>query len=326
MTVKPDGVIKYGSASQNNSMIEAELNFPGAAFQPLSFCCSPIELLSNDGEDKVIRTGSAFFYQHEGISLLVTNWHVVSGRNLFTSSILSKHGYLPSKLRYYGVGLSQNGNHLTFSRSGWIITLPEAAQAMLAEPPVIDGVAVDIWAAPIPTHTMISKDLTRSGFYGANFISSHINDHVAQDIACRAGEDCLVLGYPLNNYDGLMPPIWKRASIASEPGLPVDGRPMFLIDGGTTASMSGSPVFRKIVVATAPDIRSGKLIEHARFQFLGVYAGRLQSKELEQTGLGYGWYGSLIGKVVKYYGYTKDSLQQGSLESLGFSSDGKMNN
>ena len=44
-------------------------------------------------------------------------------------------------------------------------------------------------------------------------------------------------------FGGAMFPIWKRGSIASEPEIPIDGKPMFYIDTATRQGMSGAPVF-----------------------------------------------------------------------------------
>lgn len=317
------GVLNYGGSPSNNPAELADANFPGSAFQPLSFCCTPIEMLSNDGKDSVLFRGTGFFYLHQGRPFLVTNWHIVSGRNVFTRVALNA-GYVPSRVRYHGISVHQTGEQIIFRRTAWTLTIPEFTQSLLENPPLIDGSSVDIWAAPVPTESVILKNPARQGFSQASAFSSIVNDHVSTNIACRAGDDCLILGYPLSNYEGLKPPVWKRASLASEPGIPLDGKPMFLIDGYTTASMSGSPVFRRITLGVVQDPRTGMLAEQSMFSFIGVYAGRLQSSESERTGLGYGWYGSLIGKIADYYGYDANSLSPGSLEESGFNSDGSL--
>jgi len=49
----------------------------------------------------------------------------------------------------------------------------------------------------------------------------------------RAGMDAFVLGYPLGISGGAKFPIWKRASIASEPDIDVDSLPKIVIDTAT---------------------------------------------------------------------------------------------
>jgi hypothetical protein len=238
---------------------------------------------------------------------LVTNWHVVSGRNVFTKELLSQLAFIPERVRFYGMACTMDGPHVLFHRRPWVITLDDQARDLISRPPKVDGAEVDIWSFPIAP--VLDKDPARTGFRGAQGVSSFVNDHVMNNVATRAGDDCYVLGYPLANSAGLMPPVWKRASIASDSNIPVDQRPMFLVDGGTAASMSGSPVFRRVSSGFIQDTKTGVLTENLNFAFLGVYAGRLQSAELAATGIGYAWYGSLIGKVCDHYGYTAGSLQ-----------------
>jgi hypothetical protein len=46
---KRTGVLSYGAGGLSTPFDEALANFPGAATQALSMCCTPVELLSNDG-------------------------------------------------------------------------------------------------------------------------------------------------------------------------------------------------------------------------------------------------------------------------------------
>ncbi len=76
---------------------------------------------------------------------------------------------------------------------------------------------------------------------------------------------------------------------------------MFLIDSATTSGMSGSPILRRVSTFTADNKELGALQEFHALEFIGVYAGRLQSADLAATNLGYGWYQVLIPEVVKQY-------------------------
>ena len=51
-----------------------------------------------------------------------------------------------------------------------------------------------------------------------------------------------VLGYPKGISGGRGFPIWKRASIATEPDIQHDGLPKLLVDTATREGMSGAPV------------------------------------------------------------------------------------
>ncbi|MBO9558794.1 MAG: hypothetical protein J7515_09435 [Caulobacter sp.] len=192
---------------------------------------------------------------------------------------------------------------MRFERFHCIMEFDDALQEQLTKPPLVDGAPVDVWAVPVVPGSIFEKDSTRTGFDQAASLSCVIDDYLGPPIATEVGSDCLLLGYPLANYAGFIPPIWKRGSIASEPLLGVDDRPMFLIDAAVTSSMSGSPVLRRIVTFAAQDKDAGVLREFASFNLIGVYAGRLQSRALDAVNLGYAWHQSLIDGVITHYGY-----------------------
>jgi hypothetical protein len=96
----------------------------------------------------------------------------------------------------------------------------------------------------------------------------------------RVATDVFVLGYPKGISGGGEFPIWKRASIATEPDIQLDALPKMLVDTATREGMSGAPV---IAVA-----RRGVLEPEAGLagnwdpgcRFVGVYSGRLGDGEL----------------------------------------------
>jgi hypothetical protein len=295
-----DGVLRYGEGSPGGL---GQANFAHGRMQGLSLCTTPIELLSNDGKDTIISRGTGFFCRRAGRPVLVTNYHVVSGRNARTGEPLSSMRYFPKRVRYYGATISIEPPHVRISRVAWVLEFDEALQDALRTPPQVDGNSVDVWAMPAMPGSIFERDATRSGFQGAAAASCVLDDHLGPPILTEAGSDCFLLGYPLANYAGLMPPIWKRGSLASEPIIGVDGRPIFLVDAAVTSSMSGSPVVRRVVTFAADNRDIGALQEFTSFDLIGVYAGRLQGAALEGVNLGYAWHKSLIDGVLAYYGY-----------------------
>lgn len=308
-----DGILKYGSSSAIGGIWGGD-NFVQSSYNGLSFCCTPIELLANDGSETILGTATGFFWRHEGHPYLVTNWHVVSGRNPFTGQ-LNSNGFIPRMLRFYGMSLDQSDGILNFRRREWILEWDDDNDANLKNPPTIDGQVLDLWGFPLHEGIVLQKDPHRSGFPGASNLSCFVNDNVLQrNIVTHVSDDCFIVGYPLKNYDGIMPPIWKRGSLASEPLLGLDGNPVFLVDGATTSGMSGSPIFRKVAVISKSTSRLGPIKEVSQFQIIGVYAGRLQNQALERVNIGYGWYQSMIGPAIEFYKYTKlTEIKKGDL-------------
>lgn len=301
-----DGVLKYGGRGKG-ALADAptgNANFAGAAFNGLSLCCTPIELLANDDSDTVVGTATGFFWKKNGLPYLVTNWHVVSGRNSLTSELNSR-GYIPKKFRYYGISVLVQGGVVTFSRNPWTQEWDDGFEAVLTKPPSVEGQPIDIWGIPIPNDAAFGPDPSRTGFKGGATISCFLSDYSGHKIVTNVGDDCFILGYPLRNYDGLMPPIWKRGSIASETPIGLDGRPIFLVDAATTPGMSGSPIVRKVVTMTANNKDIGAIQEFAHYEVIGVYAGRLESPEMAQVNLGYGWYKSVIDKALDHFKWSQ---------------------
>lgn len=292
--------INYGDTTPEIVNL-AHRNFVRPALDPRTLCTTPIELLSKDGQEQVISTATGFFWLHGGQAYLVTNWHVVSGRNPFTGAISSPTGYTPSHFNFFGTSIGVQDGRVVIDRKKIRITLGSHAEEVLEKPPIVAGGPVDLWAMPFPNDLVIGLNPARIGYKGAEATTSFINENSFQRILTQAGDECVVLGYPLRNYTGGMFPVWKRGFIASDVGLGVDGRPMFLIDSATTSGMSGSPILRRVNTFTADNKDLGALQEFHALEFIGVYAGRLQSADLAATNLGYGWYQVLIPEVVRQF-------------------------
>lgn len=295
-----DGVLTYGIAS-NLSVKLATSNFVGASINGPSMCCTPIELLSNDGEDSVVATASGFFWLYDNKPYLVTNWHVVSGRSPFTGK-LRPNGFIPKKIRFFGRTFQLNNGLVKFTQPSVTIELSDELADSLTTPPQVHGTSVDIWATPVSSETVFGRDPERNGFSGAAAMSCFINERINKKIVTRSGDDCFILGYPLRNYAGLYLPVWKRGSIASETSIGVGNYPVFLVDAATMPSMSGSPIIRRVNTVTALNTELDALEEQTAFDLIGVYAGRLESKDMLTTNLGYAWYKTLIDDVIRYYG------------------------
>gem|GEM_PF-582942 len=310
-----DGVLKYGGLGNFDATNapNGAANFAGSGYNGLSFCCTPIELLANDGSDKVVGTATGFFWRKDDKHYLVTNWHVVSGRNSFTL-LLNPKAYVPKCFCFYGLSVSVQSGMVHFIRQRWTIEFTGDMDAVLAKPPQVDGQPIDIWGFPIADNSVFGRDPSRTGFEGGPEASCLLNDHSGQRIVTNVGDDCFILGYPLRNYDGFMPPIWKRGSIASETPLGLDGRPIFLVDAATTPGMSGSPIIRKVVTLTADNKDIGAIKEYSHYEMIGVYAGRLESLDLAAVNLGYGWYRSVIDRALDHYPWSPTNVVMESTE------------
>lgn len=296
------GILKYGGGS-NSSVGRAAANFPGAAINPISRCTTPIEHMANDGTKSRVGHATGFFWSRGENVFLITNWHVVSGRNPFTLEVISERGYIPERIAFHGQLAKIENENIRFTRPEWILHFNDGMKDLLSKPPMPHGIVTDIFAIPIEKRIITrNKEFEMPGGRIVN-ISPIMNDQSFEKIQTMSGDDCFVVGYPLSNYEGLMYPIWRSGSIASETLLGLGEVPAFLVDATATPAMSGSPVLRKCNSFVVQNQDRGFIEQISHYEMIGVYAGRLSSKDLERTNLGYVWYKTLIDDVIDYYGF-----------------------
>ena len=129
----------------------------------------------------------------------------------------------------------------------------------------IDGVAVDVTGhLPEKLFNVCTNECGLQSNYQPN-----------------VGDDCFVVGFPkgLSGQGGM--PLWKRASIATEPEFDQGKQPIFLIDTATRKGMSGSPVIVRHSGIWNP---SGKIADDSImgtiFNIIGIYSGRIEDDEM----------------------------------------------
>lgn len=294
-------VLTYGEPS--DPLIDAaRKNFPNAGLRGFSLCTTPIEILDPQDENKTFSRGTGFFYRNlDGRGYLITCWHVVSGRDFFSRECLSNTGFEPTKIAYYGAKIEADSSGSTkLLQKRIVIGFPEVLQEYIRSgPPNIAGVPVDLFAFPVDPEWIFSAQDASPEATPQQKLSKFINEQNQSYLSTNAGDDCYILGYPLANYVGFRPPVWKRASIASDTALPFAGRPIFLVDGNTLPGLSGAPIIRmeRVLVETAEG--SGEYNSLDTSLLVGVYAGRLTSPDYKDTMIGYGWYTGLIPDLLE---------------------------
>ena len=115
----------------------------------------------------------------------------------------------------------------------------------------------------------------------------------------EVADDAFVVGYPFADMTYASLPIWKRASLASEPDIDVDRLPKMLIDTATRPGLSGSPVImQRVGIHGAKDgvFSEDTIIGRIR-KFVGIYSGRIGDDELKAQ-LGIVWKAQVISEIV----------------------------
>ena len=115
-------------------------------------------------------------------------------------------------------------------------------------------------------------------------------------------DDVFVLGFPYGQTAGIhnLMPVWKRATIATQPDKNFydDGRDTFLIDTTTRSGMSGAPVFARSNGQCFTENGDISIDGQAHFKFLGVYSSRIDGDKRDDSFLGLVWKRNLIDEII----------------------------
>jgi hypothetical protein len=237
--------------------------------------------LTHDGNSVGSAIGTGFLWEETSGLYLITNWHNVTGVNPDTNKMLSQ--FFPN-LIFATVFCEADNRPGMIGAKTIRVPLYDAEVPLWLEHP--EGRAVDCIAIPIALPESLKVK------------SVPMNRHNFERLLKPAvGMDCFIIGYP----EGLMgaghTPIWKRASIASEPNLDHDKRPLLLVDTASRPGMSGSPVLMRHHGLFAPtdDLMNASI--GMSENFLGIYSGRLGDDGLGLQ-LGRIWKGHVIDEII----------------------------
>lgn len=222
-----------------------------------------------------LSSATAFVVAHDCTHYLITNWHVVTGRDAETEKPLSATTAIPDTIRVV--------YHMKGKLGAWVLG---------GEPLYLDGVArwrehpkgrqIDVVALPliaVPENaTIFPADLSLA--------DADMRIHPAMPVS--------IIGFPFGLSAGGAWPIWKTGHIATDPDVDYDNRPSFLIDATTRGGMSGSPVVAR--VSGVLQTRSGANVIKTGIttKFLGVYSGRIHG----DAELGRVWRPTVIDEIL----------------------------
>ena len=272
----------------------------------------PFQLLTSD-QVGAISTGTGFFYSIDENLFLITNWHIVSGRDPFTKAPLHDVGRFPLTLS--GKLATEMADGESFAFIGRPLELYEDYSPIWLEHPEI-GSDCDVIAIPIDSAEKIPPQM-----------HNPVNTHSDTNIPVSPGGVAFVVGFPRGISVGPGLPLMKSGYIASEPdydaviggeiqnvgGLKGGLRiPAFFLDIQTRPGMSGSPVFASYTGFWDPEDLYGwassrdggemQLTDSTNigtgFEFVGCYSGRVQEKENEAI-LGLCWREDTIKSICE---------------------------
>ncbi len=153
----------------------------------------PVEQLANG---TAMTSATAFVWKRGAQHYLITNWHVVTGRNTRTRDLETPAA--PDTLRC--LFIVRIGD---FGKQQWDIRIrDENHRPLWLIRPSMPG--VDVVAIPIP---MTGNEPVMNMY--------PINTLLSKPLKIKIGMDVFILGYPFGNTPPAFP-VWKRGSIASE--------------------------------------------------------------------------------------------------------------
>ncbi|PZF76106.1 hypothetical protein DK847_15865 [Aestuariivirga litoralis] len=234
-------------------------------------------LMSNG---KQIGTATGFAAIVDDRVFLISNWHVFSGRNAHTGQPLNISHAIPDAVRFnlhvrepFGAVIDcQVQLHDEDENAKWIMHPT--------------GQEIDVAAIALP---FLPKNIAA---YSLPMLGQTASMRV------QVSQDVYILGYPSGMSLNEMFPVWKRASIATEPGLDIAGKPFFLVDTASRPGMSGSPVIARSVgsyIDTSGNTGMGGVFT----KFIGVYSGRMGAASQDDAQLGVVWKAHVVDEVLK---------------------------
>lgn len=220
---------------------------------------------------------TAFFWQSKNEIYLITNWHNVTGKNRDTGEHLNKE-------------TAAEPNNILVA----LVFEGTTVQAEL-KLPLFDNNERPVWYEhPVKKEV----DVVAIKLPQLNAKLYPINNLPCAPIKTSIGLDAFILGYPFGiNQQNL--PVWKRASIASEPDIPVNNLPLFYVDTASRKGMSGAPV----ILRTSGNFigecgRTQMQVNAAASKFIGIYSGRIKSGDELDTQLGRVWRSEVIEEII----------------------------
>lgn len=235
-----------------------------------SLATIPLQLRANGNELR--RTATGFVWRRHDKNYLVTNWHVVTGRNAQTGEIDPSVPARPDTLRAYF-----NTRTMDYWKHERDVRLRDDDHRPLWFVHPIHQRKRDVVAIPLD----IPDDDPDIKLYP-------INAACHDDLVIGIGMDVFVLGYPFGfELPGF--PVWKRGSIASEPDLAQLGDGYLLVDTASRPGMSGAPVIHRSWGSHI--LSNGSMVSDsmARTKFIGVYSGRRHTHSSSDAQLGMVW-------------------------------------
>lgn len=247
----------------------------------------PVLIQPRRGDYVISPAATGFFYKARKGYFLVTNRHVVTGRNNNTDEPLCKKtSALPDNLlikrQHFNISTVQLPNEHQPRLSASDIQIEERRIDLF------DGSDTPVWFE----HPKFGPqcDFAFIAFCGEGELNGFaVNEAELQgNIALHPSDQVSVIGFPFGITVESIFPIWVSGFLASEPNLDPEDLPIMYIDSRTRKGNSGSPVFAVRthgIVQIEGATQQHRLCDSPVVRFLGIYSGRVN----ENSDIGVVW-------------------------------------
>lgn len=272
--------------------------------------------------DTELAVGTGVLYRKLDETYLITAWHNVAGRHSSTLEPLHQHCALPNNLVAYIACKHWNTtSDVGFCRRPFTIPLEDETRTYYYVHPQ-GWPRVDVVAIPIdpessydseyahPNGEKISIQLPMRMEASGIGLSSDIEciqnaeptsqqERALLESNLEVSEDLFILGYPKGIIDIYGQPLWKRATVATEPHLGWNRQKQFLVDCASREGMSGAPVLfhsKSGVVSSAGSLTIG---DGPLSLFHGIYVGRIGNVSDFEAQVGTVWQRSVVDEIIE---------------------------
>lgn len=229
--------------------------------------------------------GTAFVVRAREGAFLITNWHLLTGRDPYSEDFLDGVTASPDSIRIYQNAATGLGNWIECELP---LLDPDGKPLWLEHP--VHGRDVDVVALPLTNDDQVALYP-----FGIRGITGHDATELPTLPRINAGDVLQVPGFPEGRTLAGKLAIWSRGSLATDLVVDVDDLPMFMIDARTRKGQSGSPVIYQHNGGWLTLDNGRPFLIHNSFTWLlGVYSGRAWP----DSDLGRVWKRSVISEII----------------------------
>ncbi|WP_421148536.1 hypothetical protein [Aeromonas dhakensis] len=261
--------------------------------------------------ERQLSTGSGVFYKKDDKYYVVTAWHNATGRHTETLDFLDKkYSAVPDSI------ILAFKMHMFGGITNMSVVIPlydENNALFYVHPdnwPRVDVIAIpfDPFAIyPVFGYTDGKREsfsISLSDGTGKSTIRS-IQDYLApQNLtkkwmeAVDVTEEVFIPSYPHNITDYYYNPVWKRATIASDPKKKWNEERKFLIDSASSSGMSGASVFYYNAQGVVNIGGDRYHLNNPAAIHAGIYVGRIGVTDKADPQVGTVWHASVVDEII----------------------------